>query len=482
MKKFFLPVIGMTFLFASCKKDLDQKQLGQKELVPGTTVDTLKGEITFNQTVTRDTYLKGLVYVKPGVILTINAGVKIIGSPGPAIPDTVNLENNKGTLCVQRGGKLIANGTAASPIVWTSAQPVGSRHFGDWGGLVLYGKAPIHTAAGATNGLYEAFDFKPDERNRYGYGDAAFPTADEHDNSGSITYNRFEFGGGIVYQVNKEVNGVTFCGVGDGTVFSHNEVLYAGDDACEFFGGSVNIDHVLAFQAHDDNYDEDEGYHGNMQFIIGYQAGNCDNSGSHLVESDNDASATNATPHTNAFIANATFVGPAVAQNFSGSGSFYYDGALQIRRSSRIKLVNSLIIAQQQPFAVVTTPTSYPLVANVPSLADSIVIAYNLWQTNSSAPVVKSTIEGNPVPLSSTTDNPLLNILASPANNNAALGTFADFHLGSFLENTATSPSKTGGVDLNALGLTQFVGTTERGAVRSNDVWTNSPWISIANN
>jgi hypothetical protein len=483
MKKIIFAAVGFAAIFASsCKKNQDLVPI-QKELAPGSLVDTLKGEITFNQTVTKTTYLLGIVYVKPNVTLTINPGVTIKGSPGPAIPDTVNLENNKGTLCIQRGAKLIANGTPNSPIVWTSSNAPGSRHFGDWGGLVVYGKAPIHRANGATNGLFEAFDYKPDERNRYGYGDAAFPTADPHDNSGSITYNRFEFGGGVVYVVDKEVNGVTLCGVGDNTVFHHNEILWSGDDAIEFFGGTVNVNHIVAFEAHDDNYDEDEGFSGNMQFVIGYQNTNCDNSGSHIIESDNDASATNATPHTNAFIANATFVGPTVAKNFSGAGNFYYDGAIFLRRNSRIKLVNSLVICQQQPWAVVVTPTTRPLVASVPNLSDSIVIAYNIFQTNSANPTVSSPIEGNPVPLATLNDAGLLAILSNSSNANSALATYGDFKLDGYLKPLAGSPALTGGVNLNALGLTQFVGTTQRGAVISSDPWTSTgTWISVANN
>ena len=348
--------------------------------------------------------------------------------------------------------------------------------------MVLYGSASIHRANGATNGLFEAFDYKPDEKNRYGYGDAAFPTANDADNSGSIQYNRFEFGGGTAYLSNKEVNGFTMCGVGSGTTFSHNEILYSGDDGIEFFGGAVNVSHILVYQAHDDCFDFDEGYHGNLQFIIGYENGNDDYSGSHIIESDNDASATNITPHTNAFIANATFVGPYVADNYpGGTDGFYYDGALYMRRRSRLTFVNSIVIAQYQPYTVFTTPTTYSLVAKNPSLSDSIVITYNIFQTYSSATTVQADTEG-PRANALTTDPDLYNILFRGNNFNTTLSSYNDFKLGTYLENTATSPSKTGGVDLTTLGLTQFVGTTERGAVRTNDIWTNSTWISIADN
>ncbi len=476
MKKLFIAAIGIAVVFvSSCKKDIVNQV--EKDLLPGSTVDTLRGEITVNTTLTKKTYLDGLVYVKPGITLTVVAGVTIVGSTGPVIPDTVNLANNKGVLLIEKGATLIANGTPTSPIVWTSEKPAGSRAFGDWGGLVIYGNAPIHRANGASTGLFEAFDYKPDERNRYGGSNVA-------DNSGSITYNRFEFGGGIVYQANKEVNGLTFCGVGNGTTFHHNEVLNAGDDGMEFFGGTINIHHTLVFGAKDDDYDFDEGYNGKLQFIIGYKTALADNSGSASLEVDNDASSTNVSPYTQPFISNATLLGPAVAKNFATSPSSYFSGALFLRRNTRIILVNSLIIAQQHPYALVTTPTTVGRVANAPSLnQDSIVIGYNIFQTNSANPVVSSSQEGTPVPAAIVTNPALLGKVGNAANGNTAVTTFNDFKLTAELRNTTVSPSYTGGANLAALGLPFFQGTTERGAVISSDPWTSTGnWISIASN
>ena len=89
MKKIFIAAFGLTVVFASsCKKDVVNDV--QKDLVPGSTVDTLRGEITVNTTLTKKTYLQGLVYVKPGITLTVNAGITIVGSAGPAIPDSVD--------------------------------------------------------------------------------------------------------------------------------------------------------------------------------------------------------------------------------------------------------------------------------------------------------------------------------------------------------------------------------------------------------
>jgi len=471
MKKLIFAFMGVAIIFASsCKKD---GFTSKKELVSGgaSGVDTLVGVITHDTTVVRTTYLKGIVYVAPNVTLRINAGVTIIGSPGSVAPDTVNLANNKGTLVVEQGGKLIANGTPTSPIIWTSNKPAGSRHFGDWGGLVLLGKATIHTATGATTNTFEALPAS-DPRNTYG-------GTNDADNSGSVTYNRFEFGGGVVIKPNQEVNGVTFCGVGNGTTFNHVEVSNSGDDGFEWFGGAINCDHLLDFSPKDDEYDFDEGYHGNLQFIIAYRLNINDNSGSHGIESDNDASATGVTPHTLPFIANATFVGPADTTSGVGPGN-YYDGEIFLRRNTRIRLVNSLIIAQKQPYAFVSTaPTTKALVASTASLSDSILLAYNIFQTNSAHPVVSSSIEGNPVV--PTDDAVTLNKLAGL--NNTALASFTDFKLDGALKPTTGSPALSGGVDLHALGLTQFVGTTQRGGVITTDAWTTTgTWLSTATN
>ncbi len=475
MKKIIYLALGATAIFvASCKKDNFNQE---KELVLSGTAapDTLKGEVTVNTTVTKTTILKGFVYVKNGVTLTINPGVTIIGSAGGAIPDTFNFENNKGSLMIEKGGKLIANGTATQPIIWTSSKPVGTRAFGDWGGLVIYGKAPMHSRTGAATGFYEAFDFDPtDTRNTFGGTNAL-------DNSGSITYNRFEFGGGVVFTANKEINGVTLCGVGSGTVMNHIEVLKSGDDGFEFFGGTVNLSHLLSFDSKDDQFDFDEGYQGKLQYIIGYNAGTADNSGSELIESDNDALSTNFTPVTNAFIANATLVGPTTAINTPTT--LYYNGGAHIRRNTRLTLVNSIFAAQKHPFLFVTTPTTLPRVAAIPSLSDSIVISYNLIQADDLArAAVSHTAEGSPIPLSSVNNATLVSRLGSAQNANTVLTTFADFKLGAALEPLAGSPALTGGQNLAALGVPFFTGTTQRGAVRTTDIWTAGAWLSIASN
>lgn len=481
MKKFIYAAMGLaTFavVATSCKKDLDKGL--EKPYIPvtGAVLDTLVGDITGNVTVTENTYLRGLVYVKPGAILTINPGVTIYGSinrNGGAF-DSVNLANNKGTLCVERGAKLIAAGTSTQPIIWTSDNsiPVGSRAAGDWGGVVLYGNAKIHKANGATSGRYEAFDIVPnDQRNFYGGTDSL-------DNSGTITYNRFEFAGGVVTQPNKEVNALTFCGVGQGTIIRHVEVLKSGDDAFEFFGGSVDLKYALAYATKDDDFDFDEGYSGRLQFIVAVRDTSADNSGSEMIEADNDASVSNFGPYTQPFIANATLLGPAVNKTSAASPNSYFVGAAHIRRRVSLRLVNSYVLGNGLNYGLVFTPsTGAAGTINGGPIADLLdppaltlpgnVQYNNYFQINRpgfDGVAVRAAVEGNP-PTTLTNDASIVAKLISAANINNGVVGVSDMNLGAFLENTGATPSLTGGVDLTSLGTPFFTGfftaTNERG-------------------
>ncbi|MBC7902324.1 MAG: hypothetical protein H7Y27_02840, partial [Gemmatimonadaceae bacterium] len=400
MKKAIIAALGLAAVFAtSCKKDYTASEV-EKPLIIGTTVDTLTGDILVNTVVTRTTFLNGIVYVRPGVTLTINAGVTILGKTTPfgTAPDLLNLTNNKGCLVIEKGADLIANGTANSPIIWTSTNSVGGRNVGDWGGVVILGDAPIKTQFGATFNNFEAFNTLTNGRNSYGGSNAA-------DNSGSMTYNRIEFAGGTVTAANAEVNGLTLCGVGSSTVLNHIEVSNSGDDAFEFFGGTVNADHLLSYSNKDDDFDFDEGYRGNLQFIIAYRTDVADNSGSEMIELDGNASAAffSGSPRTRPFIANATLIGPSSdvpRVNPGGtSQAGRFDGAVYTRRNGRLALLNSLVISQAFPTAFATSPTTNASFfgARPPLDGDSSAAFNNIFHTNSPTPVVLDGNEGNPI-------------------------------------------------------------------------------------
>jgi hypothetical protein len=485
MKKIIYTAIVFAALLAtSCKKDLEKVEVEKplipgNNTIPGAAVDTIRGLLTGNTNITKNTFIDGIVYVDAGAVLNIPAGITMIGKTTPfgTSPDLTNLANNKGTLVVQQGAKIIANGTPNLPIIWTSANAVGSRNPGDWGGLVILGNAPIATSTGALTNNFEAFAALTNGRNSYG-GTIV------NDNSGSVTYNCFSYGGGLVTAVNAEVNSVNLCGAGSGTTFNHNKVSNSADDAFHFFGGTVNASYLLSFGNKDDDFVFEEAYKGNLQFIIAYRSNLADNSGSVMLQVDNNKT-TPPNPgqsRTNPFIANATLIGPLstiAAVNPGGAAQAgRFDAAIITQRGGRLFFVNSLIIAEAMPFAFVTTPStdaSFFLAIGM-GIAESPVYN-NLFQTQSTVPVVLSFTEGIPVLPGGGISNTALIAQLGAQGNTAPFTSFSSYNLGGLLQNQSTSPSFTGGINLVSSGIPGFVGTTERGAVISTNVWTSAPWI-----
>ena len=238
----------------------------QNTSYPGTTVTIPAGHITSNQTWTSgNTYLlNGWVYIDAGVTLTIQPGTVIRGDAA-----------NKGALIIERGGKLIANGTASQPIVFTSNKAAGSRGYGDWGGIILCGYAQINQPGGTAiieGGVGSV------------YGGGSNPN--NADNSGTLTYVRIEFAG-IAFAANNEINGLTMGGVGNGTTIDYIQVSFCGDDAFAWFGGTVNAKHLIAFRSWDDDFDTDNGFTGKIQFAVSLRDPNvADVSGSNGFESE----------------------------------------------------------------------------------------------------------------------------------------------------------------------------------------------------
>ncbi|MBX7057735.1 MAG: hypothetical protein K1X75_06680 [Leptospirales bacterium] len=186
--------------------------------------------------------LVGNVFVPGGATLTVNAGTTIYGTSGSA-------------LFVLAGGKLNAVGSASQPVVFTSAQPAGQRTSGDWGGIVMIGRASTNAGVRRTEGT--------DPQN---YGGST--SNNDADSSGTLQYVRIEFGGFPV-TVGNELNGLSLYAVGTGTTIDHIQVHMAKDDGIEFFGGAVNVSRALVTGESDDGFDIDYGYHGKMQFLIG---------------------------------------------------------------------------------------------------------------------------------------------------------------------------------------------------------------------
>ncbi len=258
--------------------------------------------------------VKGTITKK--TVLTIEAGTLIIGDRA-----------SKGTLIVQRGSQIIANGTATNPIVMTSERAVGEREAGDWGGLVICGQAP--------NNLAEA-----DRELEGGYGGFHGGT-DVADNSGSYKYVRVEFAG-IPINPNQEVNSWTFGSVGSGTVVDYVQASFGLDDSFEWFGGNVNCKHLIAYKGLDDDFDTDNGFSGYVQYGVGIRGTTqADQSGSNGFECDNNAQGAATTPFTSAIFANMSIIGAKGARETAISTQFQH-GA-QLRRNNKQKIYNTFI-------------------------------------------------------------------------------------------------------------------------------------------
>jgi hypothetical protein len=329
-KNALLLLLLAVFLFSACSKNSPDDEV----IIPGNVV-AVSGDISASTTWTADKiyYLTGFVYVTNGATLTIEPGTIIKGD-----------KSTKGTLVITRGSKISAIGTADKPIVFTSNVAAGGRSSGDWGGIILLGKAPINPTGGVATiegGLTPTGGGAVDKYIQYGGTDAA-------DNSGTLKYVRIEYAG-IPFSPDNEINGLTMGGVGSGTTLDYIEVYRSGDDSYEWFGGTVTAKHLLSIGATDDDFDTDFGFSGKVQFGLAQRAQVvADFSGSNGFESDNDATGSNNTPQTGAVFSNMTIVGPlltvANGTNATPSGiNANFQHAAQIRRNSAISVANSLL-------------------------------------------------------------------------------------------------------------------------------------------
>ncbi|MCC9167781.1 T9SS C-terminal target domain-containing protein [Pontibacter harenae] len=324
MKKLFnlLLVAFLAVSFVACTDDDDDggtPVTGQPLTTSqenGMTVVSGSTDQDFTMRANTKYLLRGFVYIKDGATLTIEPGTVIMGE-----------STSRGTLIVERGGMIMADGTASNPIVFTSDQPVGSRATGDWGGLIILGNAPVNLGSSA--------EIEGGVNREYGGNDP-------NDNSGVLRYVRVEFPG-VAFQPNNEINGITLGGVGAGTTIDYVQVSHCGDDAFEWFGGTVNAKHLIAYKTVDDMFDTDNGYAGNLQFLVGISDPDiADVSASNGFESDNDSQGSTATPITAPTYSNVSLFGP-LATNPSATVNSNYGRGLHIRRNNQTKLHNSLI-------------------------------------------------------------------------------------------------------------------------------------------
>ncbi len=369
----------------------------QNVVYPATNV-TINTDITTNTTWTAGNVylLAAQVFVKNNAILTIEPGTIIRGDKA-----------SKGSIIVTKGSKLIAEGTEALPIIFTSNLPVGSRQPGDWGGVILLGNSTYNGAGGSNN--IEGLVASPDSL----FGGGASPVL--NDNSGSLKYVRIEFPG-VIFSMNNEINGLTFGGVGSGTTIDYIQVSYSGDDSYEWFGGTVNCKHLIAFSGTDDDYDTDFGYSGAIQFALGIRdpllADTASGGASEGFESDNNnTTGFVGTPKTGAVFTNFTMLGPSFRASIGGAAAIaQHQRAARIRRNSALKVYNSVFMDYKGGL----------FIENVETETNAFTDNTMKWQNNILAGTVSSTPVLSTTPANSTT---LANWYTT--NNNSTVATNA---------------------------------------------------------
>ncbi len=309
MKKLLTILIALGLY--SCNTEIG----GDEAPINVPTITTLTGNINTTITLTSDKVwtLKGYVYVTDGAKLIIQPGTTIVSDIA-----------EKGALCIERGSQIIAEGTLSKPIVFTSGRPEGQRSPGDWGGIVILGRAKTNRSSEPT---IEGGIGRP-------YGGT-----NDSDNSGVLRYVRIEYAG-VAAMPNSEINALTLGGVGNGTILENVQTIYANDDAFEFFGGTVNGKNLYAYATADDDFDFDFGYTGTItngvakrdpQFVDSGDAGNG-------VECDNDGTGSAAQPYTHPKLFNMILVGPNTSSALAN-----HNLGLRFRRSTQFTMKNSVV-------------------------------------------------------------------------------------------------------------------------------------------
>ena len=265
LKLLVLFAITLSVSFMACS-DNDNTGSGNDTDIPQIYASLPGTVISENTTWDTDQLLTGQYYVLPGVTLTITAGTEIsftyhnndIDAVGAIITlpaDAVNYDTP------QPSGRLVAEGTANNPIVFTSGRA--TKEPGDWGGIVLAGEAVNNIAGGRgeVEGLPDAIQYG-------GTNDA--------DNSGILKYVRIEYVG-FSFVEGSELNGLSLYSVGSGTTLEYVQVYKCTDDGFEWFGGSVDAKYLISSFNDDDTFDMDEGWNGRGQFWLGVQTAGADN-------------------------------------------------------------------------------------------------------------------------------------------------------------------------------------------------------------
>ncbi|MCG6928586.1 MAG: T9SS C-terminal target domain-containing protein [Acidobacteria bacterium] len=337
--KAVLPVLAMGALaLAGCGGDSND---GGPTTPDQGQVVIKSGEITADETWTSNNeyLIQGALFVRSGATLTIQAGTTIFGD-----------QATTGTLVIAQGGRLVAQGTATSPIVFTSSAAVGSRARGQWGGVILNGYAPLNVPGGQAQGEG---------------GTGLYGGNDPSDSSGILRYVRVEFAG-IEFSPDNELNGIAFQGTGAGTACDHLQVKDNLDDGFEFFGGTTSCKYMVSSANADDSFDWTDGWRGRGQFWIAQQRGDEADNG---FECDNNAENRDAEPRSAPRIYNVTLIGDPDENEGTQS-----DVGMVLREGTAGEFRNFIVMGFKE-YGVDVRDRSQELVNNGLSMANAIT-----WQ------------------------------------------------------------------------------------------------------
>lgn len=259
--------------------------------------EEISGTIEADATWSCDKILSGIVTVSDDAVLTVSPGVTVRGKSGSA-------------LVVAQGSRLEAAGTKEAPIVFTSSQEEGKRAAGDWGGIVLLGRASTNFQGGV--GQAEGLE----ENAAYGGDDPAY-------NCGTLKWLRVEFAG-FELTTDNELNGITFYSCGTGTTVDYIQSHMGQDDGIEMFGGGFDAKHIVITGANDDSIDIDQGFTGSLQYVLIQQDPDVGNYGFEISNQDVNLDAS---PRTTPKLANVTFIGTGAVNDTKSAGIKLKEGA-----------------------------------------------------------------------------------------------------------------------------------------------------------
>ncbi len=321
-------------------------------------VCTLTGTIVDDLTLTADKQwlLRGGVFIgndKDRTILTIEPGTNIYGESATT-----------GMLVVTRGSQIMAEGTREKPIVFTSSKAPGSRARGDWGGVIINGRAPTNNCAEDTP--------HPELCEAFGEGGTGWYGGDDpNDNSGVLKYVRIEFAGHIISPDN-ELNGLALQGVGRGTTLDYIQVHMNKDDGIEFFGGTANFKHVLVTGVADDNLDWTDGWQGKGQFFVCQQYDDAADNG---LEADNNAENNAAAPRSHPTLSNLTVIGSPQSE--------HSDLGILLREGTAANISNAVVLGWNESCFDIDHRETYENAFSGANLSGELTLSHSIFSCTS---------------------------------------------------------------------------------------------------